>query len=177
MRRSHALLPARVEGRIREIRGVQVMLDSDLAAIYGVPTKAFNQAIKRNAERFPQDFAFRLTEAECAALRSQFVTSKTGRGGRRYLPWAFTEHGAIMAASVLNSPRAVEMSVFVVRAFVRLRDFARGHAELAAKLRQLERRVGAHDHEIAEILQAIRQLTRPPASSRRRIGFTRESER
>ncbi len=126
---------------IQSIRGLQVLLDKDLAAIYGVPTKIFNQAIKRNLDRFPEDFRFQLSPDELANLRSQSVTSSLEHGGRRYLPWAFTEHGAIMAASVLSSPRAVEMSVFVVRAFVHLRDFARTHAELGKQLAALEFRV------------------------------------
>ena len=129
-----------VSARIRSLRGLQVLLDSDLAEIYGVPTKVFNQAIKRNEARFPLDFRFQVSSAEFVNLKSQFVTSSWEHGGRRKLPWAFTEHGAIMAASVLSSPRAVEMSVFVVRAFVHLRDFARTHAELAKQLATLERR-------------------------------------
>lgn len=161
-----------MEGQIREIRGVQVLLDSDLAAIYGVATKVFNQAVKRNADRFPDDFAFRLTPAEFEALRSQSVTTKPGRGGRRYLPMAFTEHGAIMAATVLNSLRAVEMSIFVVRAFVRLRDLARTHAELAGHLDALERRVTAHDGDLKQVFAALRQLLDPsPAKPKRRIGY------
>lgn len=114
-----------VRTRIQSIRGLQLLLDSDLAAIYGVSTKALNQAVKRGAERFPKDFAFQLSEEAFARLRSQIVTSKPGRGGRRYLPWAFTEHGAgdlKGAASVLSSPRAVGMSVFIVRAFVPARE-------------------------------------------------------
>jgi hypothetical protein len=170
--RGKALTPIRPESRILLVRGQAVLLDHDLAAIYGVATAALNQATKRNRERFPEDFLFRLTAEESANLKSQSVTSSSGHGGRRKLPWAFTEHGAIMAASVLNSFRAVEMSVFVVRAFVRLRDFARGNAELAAKLRQLERRIGGHDQELAEILAVIRQLTVPLARPRRAIGFT-----
>jgi hypothetical protein len=166
-----AQVPARVESRILPVRGLAVILDSDLAAIYGVTTAALNQAVKRNRDRFPKDFVFQLTADESAGLISQSVTSSSGHGGRRNLPWAFTEHGAIMAASVLNSSRAVEMSVFVVRAFVRLRDLARGHAALAEKLRQLERRVGGHDSEIAGILEAIRQLMTPLAAPRKRIGF------
>ena len=137
-----------------------------------VSTKALNQAVKRNPGRFPSDFRFKLTNAE----RDEVVTICDHLGRLRFsttLPWAFTEHGAIMAASVLNSSRAVEMSVFVVRAFVRLRDFARGDAELAARLRQLERRVGGHDQELAEILAAIRQLSSPLARPRRAAnGFT-----
>ena len=163
-----------VGSRIQSIRGLQVLLDSDLAAIYGVSTKAFNQAVKRGAERFPKDFAFQLSEEEFARLRSQIVTSKPGRGGRRYLPWACTEHGAgirTVAATILNSPRAVEMSVFVVRAFVHLRDFARTHAELGRQLAKLERRVVAHDGDVKQVFAALRRLLEPPKSSRPPIGF------
>ena len=130
----------RMVSKIYLIRGQKVMLDNDLAELYGVETKVLNQAVKRNAGRFPEDFMFQLTAIEFENLKSQFVTSSWEHGGRRKLPWAFTEHGAIMAAAVLNSPRAVEMSVFVVRAFVHLRDFARTHAELGKQLATLERR-------------------------------------
>jgi hypothetical protein len=157
--------------RILELRGVRVLIDHDLSSIYGVPTKVFNQAIKRNAARFPPDFAFRLTREEFDTLRSQFVTSKAGRGGRRHLPLAFTEHGGIMAAAVLNSPRAVEMSVFVVRAFVRLRDSARHYAALARQLAALERRVSIHDGDLKQVFAALRQLLEKPARPRRLIGF------
>jgi hypothetical protein len=131
----------RVEDRILSVRGSQVLLDSDLAATYGVTTAALNQAVKRNEARFPADFRFQLSPEEAESLKSQSVTSNSRRGGRRKSPWVFTEHGAIMAATVLNSPRAVEMSVFVVRAFVHLRDFARTHAELSRQLATLERQV------------------------------------
>src|ERR1019366_6656605 len=107
---------------IRSVRGRRVILDSDLAGVYGVQTRALVQAVKRNADRFPEDFLFQLTPAEAAALRSQIVISKTGRGGRRYLPYAFTEHGTLMAATVLNSPRAVAMTVYIIRAFVKMRE-------------------------------------------------------
>lgn len=173
---SAAALPD-VERRIREIRGQQVLLDSDLATLYGVETKVLNQAVKRNAARFPEDFAFRLSKPEFERLKSQIVTAKPGRGGRRSPPWAFTEHGAIMAATVLNSPLAVEMSVFVVRAFVRLRDLARTHAELARHLTQLERRVTAHDEDLKQVFVALRQLLEPPSRPRRRIGFATEKGR
>lgn len=172
MPKSSALAPAQVERRIREIRGVLVLLDSDLAAIYGVTTGALNQAVRRNAARFPEDFRFQLDREEFGNLKSQSVTSSTGHGGRRTLPWAFTEHGAIMAATVLNSPRAVETSVFVVRAFVRLRDLARTHAELARRLTALERRVTAHDADLKQVFAALRQLLEPPqARPNRRIGY------
>ncbi len=157
--------------RIQSLRGLQVLLDSDLAAIYGVTTAALNQAARRNDARFPADFRFQLSPEEAARLKSQSVTSNPGRGGRRKRPWAFTEHGAIMAASVLNSPRAVEMSVFVVRAFVHLRDFARTHAELGKQLASLERRVVAHDGDLKQVFAALRRLLEPPKSSRPQIGF------
>lgn len=157
--------------RIFTVRGLAVMLDGDLASTYGVATKALNQAIKRNVARFPPDFCFQLSASDLADLKSQTVTSSPAHGGRRKRPWAFTEHGALMAASVLNSPRAVEMSVFVVRAFVRLRAFARGHEGLARHLAALERRVSGHDVELQRVLAALRQLLEPPARPRRPIGF------
>jgi len=160
---------------IHQIRGERVILDSDLARIYGVPVKALNQAVKRNADRFPQDFAFNLTLAEFTSLRSQFVTSK-GRGGRRYAPYAFTEHGAIMAANILNSKQAVQMSVFVVRAFVKLRAALASHRELADKLTELERKVGTHDKALVSIIAAIRGLTEPPKHKPRAIGFRAKRE-
>ncbi|MBK7021973.1 MAG: ORF6N domain-containing protein [Sulfuritalea sp.] len=174
-----------VSGRIHLVRGQRVMLDADLAELYGVATKVFNQAIKRNIERFPADFMFQLTAEEHDSLRSQIVTSyaidplgsqtvtlKTGRGGRRYLPYVFTEHGAIMAASVLNSPQAVEMSVFVVRAFVKLRELLASSRELADRLDDLERKLSTHDQAIAGLIDAIRRLTSVPAKLNRPIGFT-----
>ena len=162
-----------VDAKIHLIRGQRVMLDSDLAAIYGVSTGALNQALKRNPVRFPMDFAFQLTPDEFAALISQIAISKKGRGGRRKLPWVFTEHGAIMLAAVLNSERAVEMSVFVVRAFVQMRELLLGNKQLAAKLTALEERVGGHDEVIADLITAIRQLLEAPAEEKpkREIGF------
>lgn len=164
--------PSQVAHRIHGIRGRLVLLDADLAAIYGVTTRALNQAVKRNAARFPADFAFCLTRKELAILRSQIVISSAEHGGRRYLPWGFTEHGAIMAATVLNSPRAVEMSVFVVRAFVRLRDLARTHAELARHLAVLEQRVTGHDDDLHQLFATLRRLLRQPPRPRRPIGFS-----
>lgn len=156
------------------IRGERVMLDADLAALYGVPTKRLNEQVKRNLERFPKDFMFQLTAEEAASLRSQIATLKAGRGQhRKYRPYAFTEHGAIMAATVLNSPQAVEMSVFVVRAFVRLREMLASNKALARKLAELEARLEGHDETIADIVLAIRELMNPPALEKRRgIGFT-----
>jgi hypothetical protein len=157
------------------LRGQRVLLDAELAVLYGVTTKRFNEQVRRNRERFPADFMFQLTAEEHANLRSQFATSKvppSGRGGRRYLPYAFTEHGAIMAATILNSPRAVEMSVYVVRAFVKLRELLASNKALAQKLDELKRRLKDHDQAIASILSAIHQLMHPTAPTRRPIGFT-----
>ena len=167
------LAPQSLEPPIVEIRGRSVMLDVDLAAAYGVLTKVLNQAVRRNADRFPADFRFHLTAKEVASLRSQFVTSKKGRGGRRYLPWAFTEHGALMAATVLNSARAVEMSVFVIRAFVRLRAYARGHGEVAKRLDALEQRVTDHDVDLREMFDSLRALLEPSPREAREIGFAK----
>jgi hypothetical protein len=166
-----------VENTIHLVRGQRVMLDSDLAAIYGVSTTRLNEQLRRNKKRFPSDFAFQLTREEFTALISQFAISKKGRGGRRKLPWVFTEHGAIMAASVLNSEVAIEASVRVVRAFVRLREMISANAELAAKFAQLERRLDSHDEAIAQLFAAIRQLLAPPPEKKREIGFhARERE-
>ncbi len=159
------------------LRGHKVLLDAELAALYGVSTKRLNEQVRRNRERFPTDFKFQLTAQEAAALRSQFATLKSGRGQhRKYRPYVFTEHGAIMAASVLNSPRAVEMSVYIVRAFVQLREMLASNQELAKRLDQLEARIQKkltiHDEAIAAILSAIRELMNPPSTKRRGIGFT-----
>jgi len=158
-----------VENAIHLVRGQRVMLDSDLAGIYAVTTKRLNEQVRRNKKRFPGDFAFQLTIEEFADLRSQIATSK--KGGRRYRPWAFTEHGAIMLASILNSEVAVEASIRVVRAFVRLREMISANAELAAKFAQLERRLDSHDEAIAQLFAAIRQLLAPAPEKKREIGF------
>jgi hypothetical protein len=158
-----------VEDAIHLIRGQRVMLDSDLAQIYGVSTKQLNQQLKRNQKRFPADFAFQLTRQEFTNLRSQSVTSSYG--GRRYMPWAFTEHGAIMLASVLNSEIAIEASVRVVRAFVRLRELVSANSVLAAKFAELEQRLDSHDVQIAQLFEAIRQLLTPATQKKREIGF------
>jgi hypothetical protein len=160
-----------IAARIHTVRGVRVMLDADLAVLYGVTTSRLNEQVKRNQHRFPPDFMFRVTREEVTSLISQFAISKKGRGGRHKLPNAFTEHGAVMAATILNSPRAVQMSIFVVRAFLRLREWVVGQAELAARLADLERRVGAHDHELKAIIQAIRSMLEPPTPPRKQIGF------
>jgi hypothetical protein len=164
------LSPEALAGRIVVIRGQRVLLDSDLAALYEVETRRLNEQIKRNMGRFPVDFMFQLTSDEFANLKSQFATSSWG--GRRKLPLAFTEHGAIMAASVLNSDRAVEMSVYVVRAFVQLRAVLLDHKALADKLAALERRVSHHDNSLSEVIDAIRALMAQPKPANRPIGFT-----
>lgn len=166
---------ARVERVIHVIRGQKVMLDSDLAEVYGVTTKRLNEQVHRNLDRFPEDFMFRLTAEEVDSLRSQIATSNIGRGGRRYLPYALTEHGAVMLASVLNSPQAVEASIFVVRAFIRMREMLGAHKELAAKIAELDRRIGQHDESIRSLVQAIRQLMAPVEGKTKRIGFRRDS--
>ena len=160
----------RVESAIHLIRGQRVMLDSDLAQVYEVSTKQLNQQLKRNRNRFPQDFAFQLTAKEFTSLRSQIVTSKK-RGGRRYLPWAFTEHGALMLASVLNSEVAIQASVRVVRAFVRLREMVAANAQLAGKLAELERRLDSHDDAIVDLFAALKRLLEPGPKVKREIGF------
>ncbi len=167
----------RIEPLIHAIRGQNVVLDSDLAALYGVPTRTLNQAVKRNLDRFPGDFMFPLTPDEFDGLRSQIVISNVGRGGRRHPPYAFTEHGVVMAASVLSSPQAVEVSVFVMRAFVKLRQLAVAHKGMSAKLDQLERQVGDHDVSIRQLVAAIRQLMSPPAAKPKRMGFHTIRER
>jgi len=169
-----------VEPLLREVRGERVILDSDLARLYGVPTFRFNEAVKRNLDRFPGDFRFQLTAEETAALTSQTAMSKPGRGGRRTLPYAFTEHGAIMAANVLNSPQAVQMSVFVVRAFLKMRAALTDTSTLAKKLADLEAelksRLDVHEVAIVEILQRLMTILDPPPAPepelpQREIGF------
>jgi ORF6N domain len=166
-KKPEAAVAANVAAQIRIVRGQRVLLDSDLAALYGVPTHRLNEAVKRNARRFPMDFAFRLDAEEQSALISQLATSKPGRGGRRKPATVFTEHGAIMAATILNSPRAVEMSVYVVRAFVKLREVLASHAELARKLETLEKSVASLDastrRQFEEVYSAILSLMGPTA--------------
>ena len=161
-----------VERAIYLIRGQRVMLDSDLAAIYGTSTMRLNEQFRRNRKRFPDDFAFVLTREEFARLISQIAISKKGRGGRRKLPIAFTEHGAIMLASVLNSDVAVQASVRVVRAFVRLREMVAANAQLAGKLAELERRLDSHDEAIVDLFATLRRLLEPAEpTTKREIGF------
>lgn len=161
-----------VEQSIFLVRGERVILDFELAALYGVSTKRLNEQVKRNSDRFPPDFAFRLTREETDILRSHFATSSPSWGGRRTAPWVFTEHGALMAASVLSTPRAVQMSVFVVRAFVRLRRLVAENKELHEKISALERKLSTHDRQILAIVASIRRLaSQPEPRERRRIGY------
>jgi ORF6N domain len=152
------------------IRGQRVMLSRDLAVLYGVAVKVLNQAVKRNAMRFPADFVFQLKAEELANLKSQFVTSSWG-GSRRASPYAFTEQGVAMLSSVLKSERAVKVNITIMRAFVKLRETLETNREFARKFSELERRVGKHDKEIAAIIDAIRQLMAPPEKQKREIGF------
>jgi ORF6N domain len=152
------------------IRGQRVMLSRDLAVLYGVAVKVLNQAVKRNAMRFPADFVFQLKAEELANLKSQFVTSSWG-GPRRASPYAFTEQGVAMLSSVLKSERAVKVNITIMRAFVKLRETLETNREFARKFSELERRVGKHDKEIAAIIDAIRQLMAPPEKPKREIGF------
>jgi hypothetical protein len=162
-----------VAQRIVLIRGQRVVLDTDLAAFYGETTKRFNQQVSRNRARFPEDFMFQLSDEEFAALRLQSATLKTGRGQhRKYLPYAFTEHGAIMAATLLNSPRATALSIYVVRAFVELRGLLSANKELATKVHALERKVSVHERNIAELADSMAELLATPAPPPKRpIGF------
>ncbi len=158
----------RIERAIIVVRRQKVVLDSDLAALYGVSTKRLNEQARRNLTRFPANFAFPTTREEYDSLGLQIATSKGARGEhRKSPPWAFTEHGALMAANVLNGPRAVQMSVYVVRAFLRPRERVGGQTELAAKLAELERRVAGHDQNLKAIVQTIRRLMAPPETPRR----------
>jgi len=179
-------LTVQVERRIYLIRGEKVMLDYDLAVLYGVPTKSLNLAVKRNTERFPNDFMFRLTQAEAkglrfqsgtskslaaenkSGLRFQTETSKSRRGGRRYLPYAFTEQGVAMLSSVLRSKRAVQVNIAIMRTFVRLREMLLSNADLARKLNALEKK---YDAQFKVVFDAIRDLMTPPEPQRRQIGF------
>ena len=174
-----AILP-----RILTIRNQRVIVDAELAALYEVPTKRLNEAVKRNLARFPQDFMFTLSAEEFALLRSQFATSSASpaHGGRRHAPRVFTEHGALMAATLLNSPRAVEVSIYVVRAFVRVRELAVSHADLAQRLAELEDKTEAlamsHDtfsrntrNQLKQVFDALRELVTPPDPPKRPIGF------
>lgn len=172
----NAIIPIeRIEKTILVLRGRKVIVDADLAELYGVPTKAFNQAVKRNRDRFPPDFMFQLTPEE----KHELVTNCDHLSRMKFspsLPYVFTEHGAIMAATILNSPRAVEVSVLVVRAFVKMREALSSNRELAHKLVELERRLDTHDEAIRSLMGAIRNLMTAPEQKRRRIGFTKSDD-
>ena len=164
-----------IQNKIYLIHGKKVMLDSDIAELYGVSTKRLNEQVRRNIDRFPEDFMFILSKEESDSLRSQFATLKKGRGQHsKYLPYAFTEHGAIMAATILNSPRAVEMSIFIVRAFVKLREMFIQHKDLKHKIEEMEKK---YDSQFKIVFNAIKELMAPPEKQVRKIGFKIEKEK
>ncbi|MBI3616167.1 MAG: ORF6N domain-containing protein [Candidatus Omnitrophica bacterium] len=165
------VLIEQVERKIYLIREHKMMLDSDLAKLYGVSTFNLNKAVKRNQDRFPEDFCFQLLKEEYQALRFQIGISKTARGGRRFLPYAFTEQGVAMLSSVLRSKRAIQVNIVIMRAFVKLKQVLATHRTLFRKLEEMERRLEGHDQEIRSLFEAIRQLMAPPKVPRRRIGF------
>ena len=171
-----AVAADRVGQLILIIRRQRVLLDENLAALYGVDTRALVQAVKRNPERFPPDFMFELSAAEWAALRSQSVTSKPGRGGRRYAPYAFTEQGVAMLSSVLNSDRSIAVNIEIMRTFVRIRNLLATNKAVARRFERLERKFASHDQAIVGILSAIRKLMAPIKATRRGIGFTANLE-
>ncbi len=169
---SNQLIPIElIESKIYYIRNQKVMLDSDLAKLYEVDTKRLNESVKRNIDRFPENFMFQLTDEEHEVLRSQIATSKEGKGGRRYNPYAFTEYGIVMLSSVLNSKRAVAVNIQVVDTFVRLRKALAIHEELASKIETLEARYDEHDEQIQLVFQAIKQLIEAPEKPQKQIGF------
>lgn len=181
------VLQSLIGSRILILRDLRVMLDADLAELYGVQTKVLVQAVKRNIQRFPADFMFQLTTEEFAALRSQTVTSKPGRGGRRSAPYAFTEQGVAMLSSVLGSTRAIAVNIEIMRTFVRVRELANTHGDLEKRLGELEEKAEAlslkHDNfshntrvQLKEVFEAIRQLMTPPESPKQQIGFVRPKE-
>ena len=161
-----------LERRIFVVRGHRVMLDSELAGLYGTSARALNQAVHRNSDRFPEDFAYQLTPQEFAALKSQIATSKPGRGGKQKVPWVFTEHGVAMLSSVLRSPQAVKVNIAIMRAFVRIRQISSTPGELVNQLIELSRTVQLHDGQIRQIAEIIHRLMEPPsAPPKRKIGF------
>lgn len=168
---STTISPDEIERAIHVVRGQRVMLDSDLAELYGVTTKSLNQSVKRNAERFPDDFAFQLSQQEFTALRSQIVTAKKGRGGRTEPPWVFTEQGVAMLSSVLRSPMAAKVNVEIMRTFVRLRRLMATPGELVEQLTKLAETVQLHDEQIKVISQVLQQMLEKPEPPKRRIGF------
>jgi len=166
-----------VKGKIYLVRGQKVLLDRDLAELYGVETSNLNKAVKRNIGRFPADFMFQLGAEEADSLRFQIGMSKaSGRGGRRYFPYVFTEQGVAMLSSVLNSERAVQVNIAIMRAFVQMRELAASNREMARSIAELERRVGKHDESIVALFEAIRQMVKPEEEGRKRIGFRVEED-
>ena len=160
-----------VEQKIYLIRGHKVMIDFDLADLYGVPTKRLKEQVRRNLRRFPDDFMFQLTKHEAESLRSQIATSKMGRGGRRYLPFAFTEQGVAMLSTVLNSEQAIEVNITIMRVFVRLRQMLEANEELHRKFAAVIKKLSTHDKYFKIVFDELRKLTEKPVSSRRQIGF------
>ena len=160
-----------IQRRIYLVRGQKVMTDADLAKLYQVQTKDLNRAVQRNLSRFPDDFMFRLNPEEAESLRCQIGTSKVGRGGRRYLPLVFTEHGVVMLSSVLKSERSVQMNILVVRAFVKLREMLASHKDLANKMIDLERQQRQHGQQLGTVYTMVRRLMEPPRKRKRTIGF------
>lgn len=160
-----------VEHKIYIIRGQRVMVDFDIARLYHVETKVLVQSMKRNIHRFPSDFSFQLTEGEFQSLRSQFVTSKIGRGGSRYLPYVFTEHGVAMLSAVLKSERAVQMSIFIVRAFIKMREVLATHTDLAHKIEEIERKQKEHGDQLSSVYSVVKRLINPPEGPKKKIGF------
>lgn len=177
MKYSDKLISRSIENCIFIIRGHKVMLDFHLAELYRISTKRLKEQVRRNLNRFPDDFMFELTVEEFELLRSQIATSKPGRGGRRYLPFAFTEQGVAMLSTVLNSERAIQVNTAIMRTFVKLREIVSTHKEFAHKLELLERRIKKHDEEIHSIFEAIRELMTPPEPERKPLGFRVEERR
>ena len=165
-----------IERRIYLIRGHKVMIDVDLAELYGVPTKRLNERVRRNSKRFPEDFMFQLTKAEAESLRSQFATSKAGRGGRRTLPYVFTEQGVAMLSTVLNSEQAIEVNIMIMRAFVKLRQMLESNEGLNRKFAAVVRKLSTHDKYFKVVFDELKKLTQEPAKERKQIGFKSSGE-
>ena len=166
-----------IVNKIYLIHGRKVMLDRDLAALYEVETKVLKQAVRRNIDRFPEDFMFEMTQEELESLRSQFVTSKTGRGGTRYLPMAFTEQGVAMLSSVLNSDTAIRVNIQIIRVFTKMRQLVLTHKDILLQLQKIERKLDGNDRDIAVIFECLKKLIDPPEPPRAKVGFKRKDER
>ena len=175
---SQAITTDIIESKILLIRGHKVMLDRDLARLYGVETKVLNQAVKRNSSRFPEDFMFQLTADELDNLRSQIVTSSLkGYGGRRYMPYVFTEQGVAMLSSVLNSDRAIQVNIAIMRAFVNMRKMILANEDVSKKLAEIESKLGDHDENFKKVFTAIRLLMNPPSKTDKQIGFIQDGKK